>query len=93
MAFKIQGAADSAPFLMAHFVDLPYLCFMTKHELIPCDRCGTRIECKANGSAECQCHAVRLDLNEMQYISELFEGCLCVACLSQLQAEYVENLH
>jgi hypothetical protein len=72
---------------------MPYLCHMIKHELIPCERCGTPIECKANGSSECQCHAVQLDLNEVHYISELFDGCLCANCLSELQAAYAATLN
>jgi hypothetical protein len=31
-------------------------------------------------------------LNEVHYISELFEGCLCADCLRALQAEYLETL-
>jgi hypothetical protein len=61
---------------------------MIKHECIPCERCGTKFECKANGRAECQCHAVQLNLNEVQYISELFDACLCANCLRELQLEY-----
>ncbi|WP_432713070.1 cysteine-rich CWC family protein [Pedobacter sp.] len=61
---------------------------MVKHEIIPCDRCQSGIECKANASLKCLCNAVQLDLNEMQYISELYEGCLCAQCLLALQSEY-----
>jgi hypothetical protein len=61
---------------------------MAKHEIIPCERCSTGIECKANASLKCQCNAVQLDLNEMQYISEQYEGCLCAQCLLALQEEY-----
>ena len=53
----------------------------TKHEIIPCDRCGTGIECKANSYTKCQCSVVQLNLNEVQYISENYEGCMCANCL------------
>lgn len=66
-----------------------YFCTqMTKHEIIPCERCGTAIECKANSYTKCQCSAVQLSINEVQYISELYDGCLCAKCLFELQEEY-----
>jgi len=61
---------------------------MTKHEIIPCERCGKSIECKANAFTKCQCAGVQLNLNEMQYISENYEGCMCAACLQELKHEY-----
>ncbi|MBC8053948.1 MAG: cysteine-rich CWC family protein [Sphingobacteriaceae bacterium] len=61
---------------------------MIKHEIIQCERCSTRIECKANSYTKCQCTAVQLSLNETQYVSENFEGCLCAACLLDLKKEY-----
>ncbi|MDB5031314.1 cysteine-rich CWC family protein [Mucilaginibacter sp.] len=65
---------------------------MTKHEIISCDRCGARIECKANAYTKCQCSVVQLTLNEVQYISENYEGCMCAACLLALQGEYREAM-
>ena len=60
----------------------------SKHESIPCERCGQHFECKANSRAKCQCDAVQLNLNELQFVSERFEGCVCAACLLALQDEY-----
>jgi hypothetical protein len=31
---------------------------------------------------------VQLNINETQYISEQYDGCLCVACLTVLRNEY-----
>lgn len=62
--------------------------YMTKHEIIPCDRCGDSIECKANSFTKCQCSVVQLNLNEVQYIAENYEGCMCAKCLVELQEEY-----
>lgn len=59
-----------------------------KHEIISCERCRDSILCKANANSKCDCTAVQLTLNETQYISELFDGCLCPRCLLDLQAEY-----
>jgi len=48
------------------------------------------MECKANAYTKCQCSQVQLTLNEVQYISENFDGCMCADCLSALQVEYKE---
>jgi hypothetical protein len=61
---------------------------MIKHEIIHCERCGTGIECKANSFTKCQCAAVQLNLNEVQFIAENYEGCMCAKCLLELQEEY-----
>ena len=60
----------------------------SKHEIIPCERCGKGIECKANSYTKCQCSVVQLNLNEVQYIAENYEGCICADCLLALQVEY-----
>jgi hypothetical protein len=60
----------------------------TKHEIVACERCGKRMECKANASLKCQCNTVQLNLNEVQYVSEHFDGCLCAECLAELKEEY-----
>jgi len=60
----------------------------TKHEIISCERCGNSIECKANAYTKCQCSKVQLNLNEVQYISENYEGCMCAGCLLEMQSEY-----
>ena len=65
----------------------------SKHEIIPGERCGKRIECKANSYTKCQCSKVQLSLNEVQYVSECFDGCLCADCLLALQQEYLELLN
>ncbi len=65
---------------------------MIKHEIIQCERCRTRIECKANSYTRCQCSEVHLNLNEVQYISELYEGCLCAGCLNELKEEYENSI-
>ncbi|MGV3508081.1 MAG: cysteine-rich CWC family protein [Sphingobacteriaceae bacterium] len=66
---------------------------MTKHEIIPCERCRKRIECKANAFTKCQCSKVQLTLNEVQYVSENFEGCLCATCLLDLKKEYLQLIN
>lgn len=59
-----------------------------KHETVQCERCKAPFECKANSFTKCQCNTVQLTLNETQYISELYDGCLCARCLQELKEEY-----
>ncbi len=63
-----------------------------KHEIVACDRCGSAFECKANSFTKCQCMTVQLTLNDTQYISEQYEGCLCAQCLTVLRDEYRDAL-
>ena len=63
-----------------------------KHETIHCERCNTPVVCKANNYARCQCSTVQLTINEMQYISETYDACLCAKCLTELREEYREQL-
>ncbi|RYE28411.1 MAG: hypothetical protein EOP42_16950 [Sphingobacteriaceae bacterium] len=64
---------------------------MSKHEIIGCERCGARIECKANSFTKCQCSEVQLTLNEMEYIANCYEACLCANCLIELQHVYQQE--
>lgn len=59
-----------------------------KHEIIQCERCRSAFECKANTVTKCQCTQVPLTLNETQYVSEIYDGCLCAGCLMALKEEY-----
>ena len=63
---------------------------MLKHEIVACERCGTSIECKANNYTQCQCSSIRLSLNELQFVSENFDGCLCLKCLDDLKTEFAK---
>ena len=63
-----------------------------KHEIIQCERCGRSMECKANSYTKCQCSTVQLNLNEVQYISENCEGCMCAVCLGDLKEQYRVSL-
>ncbi len=64
----------------------------SKHEIIQCERRGKSMECKANAFTKCQCSTVQLNLNEVQYISENYEGCMCAACLGELKEEYILSI-
>jgi len=64
----------------------------SKHEIIRCERCNTAFECKANKFTQCQCSVVALNINEVQYVSELYDGCLCASCLRVIQQEYIDSV-
>lgn len=61
----------------------------TKHEIIACNKCSQPIECKANTYTQCQCSVVNLTISETEFISELYDGCLCANCLRALKEEYL----
>ncbi len=61
-------------------------------EIIRCERCGTSMECKANSYGKCACCNVQLTLNETQYVSELYDYCVCPKCLYELKEEYQNSL-
>jgi hypothetical protein len=61
---------------------------MATHEMINCERCNAVFECKANSFTKCQCMDVKMTLNDTQYVSERYEGCLCAGCLLILRDEY-----
>jgi len=63
-----------------------------KHETVQCERCKAPFECKANSFTKCQCNTVQLTLNETQYISEQYDGCLCAKCLQELKEEYIRSI-
>gem|GEM_PF-379996 len=69
---------------------LHQMTYHSKHEIVRCERCSAPFECKANAYTKCQCSSVQLTLNEVQYVSELYDGCLCAACLWELKKEYAE---
>ncbi|WP_245586432.1 cysteine-rich CWC family protein [Olivibacter sitiensis] len=59
-----------------------------KHEIVHCGRCGQQIECKANAYAKCQCSTVHLSVDEIEYISECYDNCLCASCLRDMRQEF-----
>jgi hypothetical protein len=54
---------------------------MLKHEIKTCPRCGGSFECKANRVERCDCLDVVLSTPALEYLSEHYQDCLCVACL------------
>ncbi|WP_461081844.1 cysteine-rich CWC family protein [Spirosoma flavus] len=59
-----------------------------EHEPTNCPRCGGSFACRADTIGLCQCQVVRLTEDQRQYVSSLFQGCLCANCLRALGSEY-----
>jgi hypothetical protein len=57
---------------------------MGKHELKTCPRCGAGFECKSNRVELCGCLSVALSSEALEYLSERYQDCLCVACLAEI---------
>lgn len=52
-----------------------------------CPRCGGAFHCGADDPQPCACTSLTLPPALLAGLRERFEGCLCMACLTQLQAE------
>ncbi|WP_405517012.1 cysteine-rich CWC family protein [Spirosoma sp. KNUC1025] len=61
-----------------------------KHDESVCPRCAVVYECRVGRITSCQCMSVKLTEEQRQYVSSLFNGCLCANCLLTLQTEYME---
>lgn len=61
---------------------------MPTHELKPCSRCNTTIECKVGDVNNCQCSNIQLSYEEKVFIEDKFEDCLCINCLHILKYQY-----
>ena len=51
-----------------------------------CPRCGGVFRCGANDATPCACSTLKLDAATLAALRERFSGCLCLACLSALDA-------
>lgn len=52
-----------------------------------CPRCGGAFHCGVNDPQPCACTTLTLPPALLAGLRERFDGCLCLACLAQLQAE------
>lgn len=58
---------------------------MPSHEEISCPRCGASFQCKMGSITICHCSEVRLTKEQVAYLSEHWQGCLCHQCLLELK--------
>jgi hypothetical protein len=66
---------------------------MPKHESKQCARCHSLFECKSGSIMLCQCQTVVLSAEQLEYINQQYEDCLCGRCLLELRSEYNEQQH
>lgn len=67
---------------------------MSGHEHKNCHRCNRTFECKVGSILICQCSSLELTNDEREYISGLFDDCLCIECMKELQIEFLnKNKH
>jgi len=69
---------------------------MCKHEEKICARCNKGFECKVGNIAICQCTAVKLTIEEQEFIEATYKDCLCIDCLKEIKNKYIffkERMH
>lgn len=59
----------------------------SKHEIKACPRCGVRFECKLNNPVHCDCAELSLSKDLLEQIEGHYRDCLCIRCLSAIQAD------
>ena len=65
-----------------------YKVIKSKHETKNCARCNNEFECKSGSILLCQCQTIVLSSKHMDYISDLYDDCLCITCLQVLRSEF-----
>jgi hypothetical protein len=50
-------------------------------DLSVCPRCGKQFNCSKSG--KCWCYEVYLPLDKLEEIENLYDSCLCPACLNE----------
>ncbi len=61
---------------------------MSDHEQVFCPRCDADFQCKVGSISLCQCTTVKLSVEEILFIREQYEECLCAGCMLELKKEY-----
>ena len=46
-----------------------------------CPRCGKKFMCNHEDITKCQCATVKLDSEQLKYVAEKYNDCLCHDCL------------
>ncbi|MGC4100341.1 cysteine-rich CWC family protein [Ferruginibacter sp.] len=62
---------------------------MYKHEEKKCPRCNNSFECKVGDIGNCHCSTVKLTVQEMNFVQERYNDCLCNNCLLELKNKYI----
>lgn len=56
---------------------------------IHCKRCGQSFACRPDAISSCQCAGVALSKETLQFLKKTSWGCLCAACLQQVNQHLV----
>lgn len=62
-----------------------------KHEIKICERCGEQFECKIGNITQCQCYNVHLTKEELIFIKEIYDDCICLVCLIKMKELFKEK--
>ena len=54
---------------------------MNQKDLSVCPRCGKQFHCSKSG--KCWCYEIALPLDKLEEIENLYDSCLCPACLNE----------
>ncbi len=65
---------------------------MPHHEDTACPRCGSIFECKMGSITLCHCSEAQLSKDQMAYIAERWQGCLCHQCLLDIEKSTPKKL-
>jgi len=53
----------------------------TNDDLSLCPRCGKQFSCSKSG--KCWCYEIYLPLDKLEEIENLYDSCLCPACMNE----------
>lgn len=62
---------------------------MPNHETKSCPRCNQPFECKVGNISLCQCSSIALTAEEMAFIEDKYQDCLCGNCLKDIKNKYI----
>lgn len=66
---------------------------MPNHEKKQCPRYRRLFECKSGSILLCQCQTVVLSSEQLDYIANQYDDCLCSRCLLEVRSEYNQQQH
>lgn len=53
-----------------------------------CPRCSADFDCREDSVLECDCVHVILSPQQIEFLAENYNGCLCVECLREIQQDF-----
>ncbi|MBA4852797.1 cysteine-rich CWC family protein [Emticicia sp. BO119] len=56
-----------------------------------CPRCHELFKCGAANIGVCQCNTISLSKEQLTFINQQYDTCLCINCLQVLQYDYEQQ--